>query len=218
MKLDVNTDSAIQLTAKLEKLHRSAFPSAVRNTLNDVAFETKKLIPKKAEGKFTIRQNNLFSSFTKVEKANGWNVNSMVSKIGIDGSKPKGEKVAKGLEVQETGGNLKGRKLTPHNMGRISGSYGKKLKFQKRFDKISSIGTSKIRVKGSKYFRIDKGSKGTVFEKVGKRITPIYNYRSNPITKLKKQPFIEPSAKESIKQMELIYKKNAEFQFKKHLK
>ncbi len=42
MKLDVNTDSAIQLTAKLERLHRSSFPSAVRNTLNDAAFDMKK--------------------------------------------------------------------------------------------------------------------------------------------------------------------------------
>lgn len=215
MKLDVNTDSAIQLTAKLEKLHKSAFPSAVRNTLNDVAFETKKLIPKKAEGNFTIRQKNLFKRMSLVQKAQGWNVNGMSSKVGLDGSKGS---LSDGLEKQETGGNLQGRKLTPHNMGRISGNYAKKLKVKNQFSKIDKIGTSKRRVKGSKYFRIDKGSKGTVFEKVGKRITPIYNYRSNPITKLKKQPFIEPSAKESIKQMEMLYKKNANFQFKKYLK
>ena len=215
MKLDVNTGSAIQLTAKLEKLHKSAFPNAVRNTLNDVAFETKKLIPKKAEGNFTIRQKNLFKRMSLVEKAQGWNVNGMVSKVGLDGSKGS---LSDGLEKQETGGNLKGRKLIAHRMGRVSNSSAKKVKSKNQFKNIGNIGTSKRRVKGSKYFRIDKGSKGTVFEKVGKRITPIYNYRSNPITKLKKQPFIEPSAKESIKQMEMLYKKNAEFQFKKHLK
>lgn len=215
MKLDVNTDASIQLTAKLEKLHRSAFPSAVRNTLNDVAFETKKLIPQKAEGNFTIRQKNLFKRMSIVQKAQGWNLNSMVSKVGIDGTKGS---LSDGLEKQETGGNLKGRKLTPHNMGRISGNYAKKLKVKNQFSKIDKIGTSKRRVKGSKYFRIDKGSKGTVFEKVGKRITPIYNYRSNPITKLKKQSFIEPSAKEAIKQVEMLYNKNANFQFKKYLK
>ena len=78
MKLDVKTDASIQLTAKLEKLHRSAFPSAVRNTLNDVAFETKSLIPKKAEGKFTIRQKNLFKRMSLVNKATGWNINNMI--------------------------------------------------------------------------------------------------------------------------------------------
>lgn len=215
MKLNVNTDASIQLTAKLEKLHKSAFPSAVRNTLNDVAFETKKLIPKKAEGNFTIRQKNLFKRMSLVQKAQGWNVNGMSSKVGLDGSKGS---LSDGLEKQETGGNLQGRKLTPHNMGRISGNYAKKLKVKNQFSKIDKIGTSKRRVKGSKYFRIDKGSKGTIFEKVGKRIIPIYNYRSNPINKLKKQPFIEPSAKEAIKQMEMLYNKNANFQFKKHLK
>ena len=215
MKLDVNTDASIQLTAKLEKLHRSAFPSAVRNTLNDVAFETKSLIPKKAEGKFTIRQKNLFKRMSLVNKATGWNINNMISKVGIDGTKGS---LSDGLEKQETGGNLKGRKLTPHNMGRISSSYEKKLKVKNQFSKIGKIGTAKKRVKGSKYFRIDKGSKGTIFEKKGKKIIPIFNYRSNPVTNLKKQPFIEPSAKDAIKKMESLYQKNAEFQFKKYLK
>jgi hypothetical protein len=215
MKIDVNTDASIQLTAKLEKLHRSAFPSAVRNTLNDVAFETKKLIPQKAEGNFTIRQKNLFKRMSIVEKAKGWNLNSMVSKVGIDGSKGG---LSDGLEKQETGGNLKGRKLTPHNMGRISGNYAKKLKVKNQFSKIDKIGTSKKRVKGSKYFRIDKGSKGTVFESKGKKIIPIYNYRSNAVTNLKKKPFIAPSAKDAINQIEIIYNKNAEYQFKKFLK
>ena len=84
MRLDVNTDAAIQLTAKLEKLHRSAFPSAVRNTLNETAFNAKKLIPKNTDNNFTIRQKNLFSRFSKVEKATGFDVKSMSSKVGIE--------------------------------------------------------------------------------------------------------------------------------------
>lgn len=215
MRLDVNTDASIQLTAKLEKLHRSAFPSAVRNTLNDAAFETKKLIPEKASSEFTIRQKNLFKRMSIVQKANGWNVNNMVSKIGIDGSKGS---LSDGLEKQETGGNLEGRKLTPHNMGRISGNYAKKLKVKNQFSKIGKIGTKNKKVKGSKYFRIDKGSKGTVFENLGNKIVPIYNYRSNPVSNLKKRPYIQPSALEASKRMEQIYFKNAQFQFKKHLK
>lgn len=214
MKLDVNTDASIQLTAKLEKLHKSAFPSAVRNTLNDVAFESKKLIPQKASSEFTIRQNNLFKRMSLVEKAKGWNINNMVSKVGIDGTKGS---LSDGLEKQETGGNLKGRKLTPHNMGRISGNYAKKLKTKNQFSKIGKIGTNKKRVEGSKYFRIDKGSKGTVFERKGKKIVPIYNYRSNPISNLKKRPYIQPSALEASKRMEQFYFKNAQYQFKKFL-
>jgi hypothetical protein len=215
MRLDVNTDASIKLTAKLEKLHRSAFPNAVRFTLNDAAFESKKLIPEKASKEFTIRQKNLFKKMSIVEKAKGWNINNMVSKVGIDGSMGS---LSDGLEKQETGGNLKGRKLTPHNLGRISGNYAKKLKVKNHFSKIDKIGTKNKREKGSKYFRIDKGNKGTVFEQQGKKIVPIYNYRSNPISKLKKRPFLQPSALEAAKRMEQFYFKNAQYQFKKYLR
>ena len=217
MKLDVNTDATIILTAKLEKLHKSAFTNAVRFTLNDVAFEAKKLVPQNANKNFTIRQKNLFNRFTKVEKAKGWDVKSMVSSIGIDGTTQ--GKLTKGLATQETGGNIEGRKLTPHNMGRISGSYAKKIKAKNHFKNLDKIGTSKKRVKGSKYFRIKNGSKETVFERVSKtKIVPIYNVRKTKITRLNAKPFIKPSAIQATKKMEQLYNKNAEFQFKKYLK
>lgn len=217
MRLDVNTDSAIQLTAKLEKLHKSAFPNAVRFTLNDVAFEAKKLVPENANKNFTIRQKNLFNRFTKVEKAKGWDVKNMVSAVGIDGTTQ--PKLTKGLSIQETGGNIDGRKLTPHNMGRISGSYAKKIKAKNQFKNLDKIGTAKKRVQGSKYFRIKNGSKETVFERVSKnKIVPIYNVRQTKISRVKANPFIKPSAIQASKQMERLYYKNAQFQFKKHLK
>lgn len=42
MQLNVNTDATVALTNKLEKLHKSAFPVAVRSTLNSAAFDMKK--------------------------------------------------------------------------------------------------------------------------------------------------------------------------------
>lgn len=216
IKLDVNTDSAIQLTAKLEKLSKSAFPSAVRSTLNDAAFEAKKILPKKANQNFTVRQRNLFTRFSRVEKATGFNVNTMASKIGLDGnSQPK---LTDGLAKQETGGSLTGRKLTPHNMGRVSGSYGKKLKAKHQFKNIGKIGTKNKRVKGAKYFLIENGNKQTVFENRGKKIVPIYNQRNTKTTRLKSKPFIKPSAIEASKSMDRFYFKNASYQFKKYLR
>lgn len=216
MKFDVNTDAAIQLTAKLEKLHKSAFPSAVRNTLNDAAFLTKKLVPKNAAEKMTIRQKNLFSKFTIVDKAKGFNVNNMVSRVGIDASSR--PKVADGLEKQETGGNVNSRKLIAHDMGRVSGSYGKKLKAKNNLSKINSLGKAGARKKGGKHVLIKKGGKGTLFEVKGKKLTPIFTYRNTKVSKLKARPFMKPSAKEASKKLEEIYKNNAEFQFKKHMK
>ncbi len=216
LKLDVNTDSSIQLTAKLEKLHRSAFPSAVRNTLNQAAFESKKNVPIYASKNFTIRQKNLFNRMTIVNKANGFNVNQMVSKVGIDGGK---KSLSDGLEKQETGGNIKGRKLLSHDMARVSNSSAKKVKAKNYLSKVSNIGSSKKRVKGSKYFRIKKGEKETVFERVSKnKIIPVFNVRKTNITHVKSSPFIYPSAVMASKRMDVIYQKQAEFQFKKHLK
>ena len=40
--LNVNSTAVIHLTARLERLNNRAFPSAVRATLSDAAFEMKK--------------------------------------------------------------------------------------------------------------------------------------------------------------------------------
>lgn len=216
MKLNVNTSASIQLTAKLEQMHRSAFPSSVRNTLNQTAFAAKKNVPKKAGENFTIRQKNLFNRMTVVEKASGFNVSTMVSKVGIDGSK---QSLSSGLEKQETGGTIVGRKLIAHDMARVSNSNAKKVKSKNLFSRISKIGTAKKRVAGSKYFRIKKGSKETVFERVSKKkIVPVYNYRNNRNSKVKSKPFIFPSAVLASKDMEKEYQRQAEFQFKKYMK
>lgn len=219
MKLDVNTDAAIQLTARLEKLHRSAFPSAVRNTLNDAAFMTKTLVPKKAEHNFTIRQKNVFSRLTVVDKAKGFDLNSMKSIVGINANAPKSTKLAEGLEKQELGGSIQGRKLVPHNLGRISGSYAKKVQSKNQFSKIGGLGTPRNRIKGAKYILIKKsGSNGTVFNTTGNRLKPVYTYRNTKTSRVKAKPFLYPSALEAQSQMSNFYKKNAEFQFKKALK
>lgn len=211
MRLDVNVDGAIQLTARLERLNRSAFPVAVRSTLNDMAFEAKKNIPNQAKSKFTIRQNNLFKRFSGVNKAAGYNLNNMQASVGVvDNGKPK---LAKGLATQETGGNLQGRKLIAHDKARISGSNTKKVKSKYHFSKIK-IGTKNKKAPGSKYFRI----KNTVFENQGKRLIPIYNYRLNRISRLDKKSFIKPSALKASEKALIFYKKNAEYQFNRALK
>lgn len=216
MRLDVNTDAAIILTAKLERLHRSAFPSAVRNTLNDAAFATKKLIPQKASENFKTRQKNLFSKFSSVEKAKGFSLSNMKSKVGLSGTQ---NKLLDGLEKQETGGTFTGRKLVAMNQSRISGSNTKKIQSKYNFAKMPKSGRRGKSQNGSKYFFIKKGNKGTLFENVGKnRIKPIYHLRPSNRTTVKAKPFIAPSAIQVSKQLDEIYKKNAEFQFKKFIK
>lgn len=212
MRLDINTNEAIKLTAKLERLHRSALPSAIRNTLNQTAFNAKKEVPKIASNNFTIRQANLFKRSVLVGKASGFNVNTMASKVGIDGSM---KTLSDGLEKQETGGNLVGSKLVAHNLSRISSSASKKVKKKNYIQNISNVGTARKRVKGSKYFRI----KSTIFERTSaKKITPLYTVKKSRVTRLKAKPFIYPSALIASRSMNDEFQKQAEFQIRKYTK
>ena len=75
-----------------------------------------------------------------------------------------------------------------------------------------------LKNKGSKYVRIKKGAKDTIFEVNKNKLTPIYTVRKSKNTEIKQKPFINPSAIEASKGLIEIYKKQSEFQFKKYLK
>lgn len=215
---DVNNDAAIALTAKLEKLHRSAFPVAVRSTLNDAAFTAKQNIPKAATQKFTIRQKNLYRKFTVVQKARGFDMRKMAAVVGIDGRPGRTSKVTEGLAKQEIGGTVIGRKLIPMDQARISGSFGKKLRTKNRFSN-TNIARPKRRKPGSKYVLIKKGSTGTVFDVSKKRrIIPIFTYRPTNKTQLSARPVLRPSALRAAKMMNKFYAENAQKQFNRLLK
>lgn len=106
-KFDVNTSGIISLTAKLEALNKSAFPSAVRSTLSDGAFEMKKKnILESAEKNMKVKQPNFFKANTGVDKAKyNRNIENMqatvgfVNKRGIKANKA----VTYGMEANETG-------------------------------------------------------------------------------------------------------------------
>lgn len=219
-QFDVNTKANIDLTAKLGQLHRSALPVAVRETLNNVAFETKRRIPETASRKFTIRNKAFFRAFSSVNRAGGFNINTMQAAVGINALK--GSKVAEGLEAQENGGSIKGRKLIPMDQGRTSGSHDKRLKSKYKFSKIKIHDRKK---KGSgriEYLLIKKGGKGTVFEvkQTGRKrkLTPIFHYRNTKVSRVKPSPFMRPASFLALKRMEAIYVEQAEKQIKRLMK
>jgi len=211
MAFDINTDELIKLTAKLGSLPKQFLPSAVRNTLNDAAFDTKKNVPKTAEDAFTVRSKVLFNSRIKVDRAKGWDINSMVATTGFNDSGM--ESTGKGLEAQETGGTVKSSKLIPHNMGRISGSYARKMKTKHRRSNVKF---------GSKYVLLKKGGKGTVFEirklSKGNKLIPVYTYVNKKRRTVKKAPFMFPAAMIARAKIPAFYKNNAEFQIAKYWK
>lgn len=243
---DVNTSECIELTNKLTKLHRSAFTVAVRGALNDAAFETKKQVPKIADRKFTTRQKSFFRAFSTVDKASGFNLNTMRSTVGINSAK--GSEVAKGLEKQEFGGVIKGRKLLPLDTARTSKSHNKKVRRANRFENIGRVaritgGTSRRRTRksnfvasvmvtaklGASYMLLRKGGRGILYRVSGVRqnmrtkklrfkADPLYHYRNNRASRVSKTPFMEPAAERAAKQIAVFYEKRAEQQFKRLLR
>lgn len=106
--LDVNTSAVTRYTERLEELNRSAFPVAVRQTLNDAAFDVKnRTLTKSANKNFTRRSPNFFKTFSRVEKATGFNINSMRSVVGMSANGKKSAKTAiDNMEKQESGGRI----------------------------------------------------------------------------------------------------------------
>lgn len=151
---NVNSDEVIGLVAKLERLNKSAFPSAVRNTLNNAAFETKKNIPKVAATKFITRQKSFFKKFSIVDKADGFSVNSMAATVGIN--KSLDPELAKNLEAQELGGTVKARKLVPHDHSRTSEDKAKRVSSKNYINKVEAHNANKA-------FRAHRGTRRSKF-------------------------------------------------------
>lgn len=244
IKLDVN--DSIEFTAKLERLHRSAFPSAVRNTLNNAAFDFKKTVPQVGGSKFITRSKPFLRVFTTVKKAEGFNIKSMQSTAGLDASKD--PETAANLAAHETGQTVKGRKLFAHDNARISKSKQKRVSRPNYMNKIEVHNANKAyrankgtrnskfvaaiysTVRSSKrYMQLDDGVRGTVYEVRGQvqsrtggnvrfKIKKLYNYRANPNYKARKNKFLSKTGDIVSTRIPKFYQKNAEFQFKKFLK
>ena len=137
--LNVNTDEVVRYSNKLEKLHRSAFPIAIRGTLNNAAFDVKqKTMPVSAEKEFVNRQPNFFKANSKVNMAKGFNVRTMQAEIGFTTDKLKGSNQAvEDLEQQEHGGIIKGRTFIPNRTGvKAATAFNKNVK---RTNRVTSI-------------------------------------------------------------------------------
>lgn len=139
MEIDVNTNGVIYFTNKLEKLNRSAFPNAVRATLNSAAFDVKqKTMPAQARLEFVHRSPNFFKANSKVEMATGWNLHQMKSQVGFKSTNGKNQAV-EDLKQQEHGGTIGGRSFIPMDMARIGKTDGGMVKSGFRMGKMKNV-------------------------------------------------------------------------------
>lgn len=243
-KFNVNTDAAIILTAKLERLNKSAFPSAVRSTLSDGAFSMKKVgILKSAEKNMKVKAPNFFKANTGVDRAKGFNVNQMSATVGFMNKRglSANKAVTYGMEANEFGAtDTTGLKYYPATRGARGmvkrsqyfdkskvdsddkGTFVNKafrsLKSKKAVFVNTKKGRALIKVKSIRTYKRANKNKG--ISKGGLKInsTLLMMDRTHKKAKAKATHFNREAALETQKMMDDFYKKNAEFQFNKVLK
>lgn len=247
MTLNINTDAAIKFTNKLEKLHRSALPVAVRSALNSAAFNVKqKTMPAESESAFVNRQKNFFKANSRVDMAKGFNLKTMKATVGFtdQGLQGNNNYAVKDLEQQEYGGTLKKKSFIPTDTARGGGS-AVPVRPKNRLSAISRIANSK-NVKGkNKHERFVKSAvyagvggyvigSGMLFRvssiKIKKakvigrysntkiKVTPIYSYKENRQVNVKATGFMRSASLRSAGHLEKFYQVEAEKQIKRLMK
>lgn len=162
--LNINTDEVVIWTNKLEKMHRSALPVAIRESLNRAAFDVKGTskggegtMLKTSKSAFVNRSTNFFKANSMVEKAKGFNTKSMQAMVGFTSAKLKGGDnfAVKDLEQQERGGKIGGKSFIPSDEAR-GGNSAKAVRPRNRLSKITKIidaRKGKGKSDGSKFHR-----------------------------------------------------------------
>jgi len=231
--LNVNSDAVVKYTDKLERSSRSAFPVAVRQTLNGAAFGSKKTLPTVTKHKFTIRSKGFFNKFSTVQPAKGFNLASMKATIGFLPTDP----ATANLEAQEFGGQIKNRSFVPMDTARTSKSKLKNVRRPFRVESLKSQGVAHIRKTGkgarSKFIRaaFEAGKGGFVLygntlfrvDRINNKakgrgkikLTPLYNYKKGRAVKIKATKFMAQNSTLNARKMDALYITNAKRQFEK---
>lgn len=142
MKFELDTKGIEDYAKKLSRLHKSAVPTVVRNTLNGAAFDVKKrTLPSESEKAFVNRSKNFFKAFSTVDKADGWNISGMMATVGMS---PKGlsgsnNYAVDDLEQQDHGGKITNKAFIPMKTARVGKSDSKIVSAQNRVSKLGKI-------------------------------------------------------------------------------
>ncbi len=237
--ININNDEVVILTNKLEKLHRSALPVAIRGALNSSAFDVKqKTMPISAERNFINRSRNFFKVNSRVEMAKGFNVDAMKSTVGFVTSQLRGsDQAVEDLEEQEYGGTIKGRSFIPMDTAR-GGSKARAVRPGNRLSKIRNIvnaAKARGKTKKQKFLKsvIHAGKGGYVIgnnnPKTLFKITsivrrgnlmivkkkPLYSFEEGRSIKVSRTGFMKSATLKSAKKLNDFYIKEAEKQIRR---
>ncbi len=245
MKIDINTDACVVMTNKLEQLHKSAFPSAVRGTLNRAAFDVKtNTLLKTVDEEFEKRQPNFFRAFSKVQVATGFNLSTMQAIIGMtpQGLKGGNNHAVDDLQQQEHGGTIGGRNFIPLNTARIGNSNSRNVKPGNRISNIKNVVSAKNnrsknvkgrflrsvfaansggyvlseRLKGRQIlWRIDSISSNARHRNLVIKKTALYTYDETRDVKIQATGFMEHASLESAHKIERFYNEEGKRQIER---
>lgn len=248
MQLNINSSAVVVMTNKLEKLHRSALPVAIREALNMAAFDVKKNTMPKDAKVFTQRNPTFFKSTSKVQPATGFSVKTMKSIVGFmpqSGSKESGG-ATEDLQQQEESGTIGHRSFIPLAGARSGNNYNRRVSNKMRLAVIKSriidAKKSKARTKAGQFFSSawHVGAGGFVLSswknKHGNRLLmsiegikrlggntkvkykPVYAVKSNRSVKIGATHFMSKASTTSANKIERAYIAAAEKQIQRLMK
>lgn len=138
--LNIGADAVLKHTVRLERIHRSALPVAVRQSLNRAAFDVKtNTMPKEAK-RFIQRSPTFFRATSKVAPAQGFDIRTMVATVGFmpqSGIKESGS-ATENLEQQENAGQIEHRAFIPLAAARAGGSWRRRVVAKRTLAYINS--------------------------------------------------------------------------------
>lgn len=237
MQIKVDTSSMDRHAQKLKEISRSAFPSAVRQTLNDAVYDVKtNTMLDQSRRDFVNRQDNFFKANSSFEKAEGSKISSMKSTIGFFEKSLKGQnnRAVKDLEDQETGGSIEKKSFIPMATARTSASVRSLVRPNARLAKIKNVVKASqmgfSNPKSNFIVAAHKAGKGGYFIskntlwRVNKLnptkssdlgLTPLYNYKTNRSVRVGATHFMREASFKTAGKLDVMFLKNAERQIKK---
>lgn len=239
---NVNTSASIELTHKLEKLSKSAFPLAVRGTLNDAAFDVKKdTLQKSAKKNFIQRAPTFWRRFSSVNKAQGLKVNGMHADVGMTSQgEQKAETPVRQLVQQEQGGAIE--RGLDYLKGARGGSNARKVVRSNYFNQSKNVSgkfarpgaSTKSRFVASAYVSLREKKRMSFKGRDGRRFTIqvtsiskskkgkfniksklLYVNRDGHPVKIKATHFSREAAMQTVQKIPGFYQAEAERQFAK---
>lgn len=136
MKFIVDGSAISAHVKRLGEINRSALPVAIRQTLNDAAFDVKKTtMPHQAE-RFVKRTPTFFKANSKVNPAIGFDVNKMEATVGFIPKASDKSHSVEDLEEQDMGGDIRGRAMIAAPAARSGGSWNKNVRVKNRLANI----------------------------------------------------------------------------------